>query len=336
VARPNYIRVLAILTSMITAALVTLVVASGLASAQTPPPGTTLDASYWNDYAPYGQSVGAGMDAAEAQTFTAVYSGEVTDVELSLGYSTPHITPITVQLSELNRSGAPGNVLASTTIPGSVLPPVSGSPPPRVTAHFDNPVRIKAGKRYALVLSVPAGDTSDTLWLSSADTNPYTGGHHCVKATSTGLAWNCSQADYYDQLFTIFVQLDPGVNAAPRVANVTPSLGGSWSVDAWSSPTATFSEEMNPSTLTVETVKLFEWNSQSKKWQQLTDVGVSCDSPCRTATLDPYPSDDSKPLTWGTKYQVTVTTGAKDLSGKRLDQKPGARGRQSMSWTFVT
>jgi hypothetical protein len=33
---------------------------------------------------------------------------------------------------------------------------------------------------------------------------------------------------------------------------------------------------------------------------------------------------------------MVVTTGAKNLAGNRLDQKPNKRGQQSMSWTFTT
>jgi hypothetical protein len=57
-------------------------------------------------------------------------------------------------------------------------------------------------------------------------------------------------------------------------------------------------------------------------------ASVSCDSPCHTVTLDPYPSDPSKHLSKNTNHEATITTGVKDVSGNALSTKK--------TWTFTT
>jgi Bacterial Ig-like domain len=50
---------------------------------------------------------------------------------------------------------------------------------------------------------------------------------------------------------------------------------------------------------------------------------VSCDSPCRTVTINPYSN-----LAKNTKYKATITTKAKDLSGNAMTK--------NYAWTFTT
>ena len=92
-------------------------------------------------------------------------------------------------------------------------------------------------------------------------------------------------------------------------------------------PAATFSDEMDPVSLTTSTVKLYQ--RKSGKWRLVRDTNVSCvDDPCHTVTLDPYPSDPTRLLAANKKYKVTFTTGVKNLAGLALSS--------SKSWTFTT
>jgi hypothetical protein len=97
------------------------------------------------------------------------------------------------------------------------------------------------------------------------------------------------------------------------------------------SPTATFatfSAEMNSSTLNPSTVKLYQ--RKKGKWRRVTDIAVNCDdSPCRTVKLDPYPgTTPPRLLAANKKYKVIITTGAEDMAGHHL--------AKNYSWTFTT
>ena len=106
----------------------------------------------------------------------------------------------------------------------------------------------------------------------------------------------------------------------PTVDSVTPTKGLTRQPRS-TSPTATFSEQMNPDSLTSSSVKLYRWNGNKKRWMRIRDVQVSCDSPCKTATLDPYPADDAKRLAASTRYRVVISTVARhqrQLAGREL------------------
>jgi DNA-binding beta-propeller fold protein YncE len=105
--------------------------------------------------------------------------------------------------------------------------------------------------------------------------------------------------------------------AAPKVSATTPASGKK-GVRRDANLTATFSEQMDSSTLTYWTVKIVKASNRSEVY---TDV--SCDNPCRTMTIDPESRLASK-----TKYKATITTNAKDLSGKALTK--------NYVWTFTT
>jgi DNA-binding beta-propeller fold protein YncE len=109
--------------------------------------------------------------------------------------------------------------------------------------------------------------------------------------------------------------------AAPKVSATTPASGKT-GVRRDSNLTATFSEQMDSSTLS-------DWDPPSVKvvkastGREVYVDDVSCDNPCRTVTIDP-----SSNLAKKTKYKATITTKAKDLSGKALTQ--------NYVWTFTT
>jgi acid phosphatase type 7 len=112
----------------------------------------------------------------------------------------------------------------------------------------------------------------------------------------------------------------------PTVTNTVPAPGVT-GVSPTTDVTATFSENMNASTINPTTFKL-------KQSGTTTNIAadVSYNPTTRTATLVP-----NAPLQAGTTYKATVTVGAKDDSpaGNRLDQDPTKTGSQQKAWSFT-
>ncbi len=107
---------------------------------------------------------------------------------------------------------------------------------------------------------------------------------------------------------------------APTVTSTTPTSGAT-GVALGISPSAVFSESMNPSTLTTSTFTLVEQGETTP-----LPATVSYDVASRTATLDPTAA-----LEANATYTATVesgSSGAKDLGGNPL--------ASDFSWTFQT
>lgn len=111
---------------------------------------------------------------------------------------------------------------------------------------------------------------------------------------------------------------------APTVSSTVPA-NAKKRVSRKADITATFSEQVRPSTVNRDTVYLVRAGTTTK-----IRARVSYSSSLQRATLNP-----SSALRAGTKYRVYVTTRVKDLAGNRLDQKPTS-GRQAKTWTFTT
>jgi Tol biopolymer transport system component len=93
--------------------------------------------------------------------------------------------------------------------------------------------------------------------------------------------------------------------------------------------TATFSEEMRPTSINTSSFELYQWNRKTKSWRQITDVQVSCESPCLEATLNPYPTaDDTRLLAANKEFRAVLTTRVKDAAGNPL--------LRPFIWTFTT
>jgi Bacterial Ig-like domain len=84
-------------------------------------------------------------------------------------------------------------------------------------------------------------------------------------------------------------------------------------------------EDMDASTITSQTFKLFKKGSTTK-----LGATVKYDASTDMATLDP-----SNSLRSGVTYKAVVTTGAKDLAGNALDQNSTTTGSQQMAWFFT-
>ena len=125
---------------------------------------------------------------------------------------------------------------------------------------------------------------------------------------------------------------DP-VPGPPRVTNTSPkhtAIG----VAPTANLTATFSEKMDPLSITNSTFKLFKVNTDGST-TQVTDVTVSLSTDGLVATLNPFGTSTTTHLARGTKYKAVVTTGAQDLAGNRLDQNSSLSGLQQKAWSFT-
>ena len=109
---------------------------------------------------------------------------------------------------------------------------------------------------------------------------------------------------------------------APRVVSTTPAAGAT-GVLSTANVAATFSEDMQASTVNAASFGLFKKGSNVK-----VAASVGYDATTHRATLDPTDA-----LKRGT-YRAVVTTDAKDLAGNRLDQDPTLAGLQQQVWTF--
>jgi len=115
---------------------------------------------------------------------------------------------------------------------------------------------------------------------------------------------------------------------APTVQSTSPS-NGSTGVPRNASVTATFSQEMDPTSISSSTLQLYQeqWRRVKKKGMQRQWVpvraSVSHDADAMSATLAP-----SSDLAANANHLAVVTTGAKDKAGNAL--------AQNYSWTFTT
>src|SRR5215204_660594 len=122
-------------------------------------------------------------------------------------------------------------------------------------------------------------------------------------------------------------------SASPKVSSVTPANNAT-GVKRNANLTATFSEKMDPSTLTNATFKLFKVNTDGST-TQVTNATVTPSTDGLKATLNPFGTSTTL-LAKSTKYKAIVTTEAKDVTGNPLDQNPTTSGNQQMAWSFKT
>ena len=105
---------------------------------------------------------------------------------------------------------------------------------------------------------------------------------------------------------------------APTVSSFTPTSGAT-NISTSSNVEATFSEDMDSSTITDQNFTLAKQGSSTP----VTPTQVSFDSATKKATLDP-----GSDLEANTTYTATITTGVKDRAGNALAQQ--------VSWSFTT
>jgi N-acetylglucosamine-6-sulfatase len=124
-----------------------------------------------------------------------------------------------------------------------------------------------------------------------------------------------------------------GDTTSPRVKSTVPTAGAT-GVASSANLTATFSEKMDPLSITKSTFKLFKVNADGTQ-TQITNVSVSLSTDGLVATLNPFGSSTTTHLARGTKYKAVITTGARDVAGNQLDQNTTTAGLQQKAWTFT-
>ena len=98
---------------------------------------------------------------------------------------------------------------------------------------------------------------------------------------------------------------------APTVGSTTPADGAT-GVQRNTNLSATFSEKMDPATLSASTVTLTKAGTTTP-----VQARVSYDVASQTLTLDPFPDNPTQKLARRTTYTVKIE-GAKDLAGNPL------------------
>jgi hypothetical protein len=126
-----------------------------------------------------------------------------------------------------------------------------------------------------------------------------------------------------------------GDTIKPRVRTATPTGTG---IARGTNLAATFSEKMDPLSITKSTFKLFRCPSATSTncTTQITNSTLRKSTDGLSATLNPYGTSATK-LDAKTKYKAVITTGAKDMAGNALDQDQNPNnGNQPKQWTFTT
>jgi hypothetical protein len=120
--------------------------------------------------------------SSASQTFTAGVSGELDQVDLSLGSNGP-IAPLTIEIRNVS-GGAPGStILASHSVPISSVPVTHAFVP----VSFIAPVPVVAGTQYAIVAYSFTGSGQYYVWTGSGS-DSYAGGGTFFASPPSG-AW---------------------------------------------------------------------------------------------------------------------------------------------------
>ncbi len=329
-------------TILLLTVMATMVVAyAGLALAQTST-AETLDANSLG----LGESVNAYTAVGEqksVQTFTAEHNGQLTTAKLKIHLDSAwgSIDGAKVQITTVDpATGLPtSNVLASSTIPSSDIPllPANINPAsiPMTTVTFGSPATVEAGKPYAIVLDTIASNTNLHFLRWTTILQDYSGGQGMWINDDGSFAGflpaRPERDNVSDQVFAIYVTI-PDTNA-PTVDAVSPDKGTK-DVVRGTSLTATFSERMDPDSVSTTTFKLYKVNADGSV-RQLANAPVTLSADGLSAKLDPFGASTTRLLP-NTKYKAVVTTGAEDLAGNALDQNATKEGNQPMKWTFTT
>jgi Bacterial Ig-like domain len=184
---------------------------------------------------------------------------------------------------------------------------------------------VEAGKQYEIKLSA-----ENRVLFRGAASDVYPGGEF---SAWDGADW-VTDDRFEDLAFQTYVPPD---TTAPKVDVVNPpedpaqgTEGAARNTDV----TATFSEKMDPDTLSTSTFKLFKVNKNGAT-SRITPAPVRLSEDGLTARLNPFGSSDTL-LNKSTKYKAVVTTGATDVAGNALDQDDARAGNQQKVWYFTT
>ena len=178
------------------------------------------------------------------------------------------------------------------------------------------------------VLAVYTGSSVNALSQKASDSyscdSPNTAGSKLTFDATSGTTYQIAVASGFGfdrGTFTLKLSSD---KKPPKVKGISPANKAT-GVGLLANIKATFSEDMLASSINANTFKLFKKGSTTK-----VAATVTYDAATDKATLNPTNS-----LKKGVIYKVVVTTGAKDLAGNRLDQKPTVTGLQPKVWFFT-
>ena len=137
------------------------------------------------------------------------------------------------------------------------------------------------------------------------------------------------------ELIAFVSSTTPTDTTAPKVTSTSPG-NNTTGIAPGVNVTATFSEAMDASTtdgdsstINGTTFMLFRLNADGTTTR--VTAAVSYDAATKKAILNP-----STNLSLGRTYKATVTTGAQDLAGNRLDQDQNpSNGNQPKNWKFT-
>jgi len=181
---------------------------------------------------------------------------------------------------------------------------------------------VEAGKQYEIKLSA----SNPGVQFGGASSDVYPGGEF---SAWDGLDWS-TRSDF-ELAFQTYVTPD---TTAPKVDSEKPAANGTEGVARNTNVTATFSERMDPDTLSTSTFKLFKVNKNGTT-SRITNAPVKLSADALTAKLNPFGSSDTR-LAKNTRYKAVVTTGATDVAGNALDQDDARAGNQQKVWYFTT
>jgi hypothetical protein len=305
--RISVLLAMAVMSVMLSLAAVPAVAQSELDQSQT-----TVDAPLLFDRAKF------------SQTFTAQKTGTLDRVFFHVGccespYSPPENSPIAVKVEGMQSASVGEGILVwnGFFFTGTwVYVPLSPSP------------LVEAGEQYRLTLSTEPSQSLYYLGISQSDV--YSGGEFHYSDDS-GQGW-ITRSDW-DLGFETYVTPD---TTPPKVDAVRPA-NGKTGVARGTNIRATFSEQMDPASISKSTYRLFRCPSTTSTncTTQVTNATVAPSEDGLSATLDPYGTSPTK-LGAKTKYKVVVTTGANDVAGNALDQDSATEGNQQKAWYFTT
>lgn len=241
---------------------------------------------------------------AGSTSYTVTIAGTVKDLAgnamgsaFSFAFTTADITPPNI-VSVSPANGASG-------VPSSVTVNVSFSKAMNASTINASSVLLKltsSGASVAGVVSYNAA-TFTATFTPSSPLSFSTGYTVIVTTDAKDIAGNSLTTGFS----SAFLTAGAPDTTPPTVISVNPANGSAGIVTSVT-PSVTFSESMDPTTINASTVTL-----RNSATLALVPATVSYDAGANAATLNPTSS-----LSFNTGYTLTVGTGAKDLAGNQL------------------
>jgi hypothetical protein len=181
------------------------------------------------------------------------------------------------------------------------------------------------------ILAVYTGTALTSLSRVADNNNDFCGGGWGSKVTfnaTAGTTYNIAVGDaggLRESTFTL--KLVTADTAPPKVLNSTSPANNATGVSRTANVTATFSEPMNEASVEAPGVVTLKKSSGGAA----VAASVTYNPTTKKVILNPNFS-----LARNTLYSAKVTTGARDLAGNQLDQKPIIAGNQAKTWKFTT